>query len=102
MPSDPKGRQSTASDEKIRSQGHKFKVGQTVRLESGARAAASPEQVYRVVGTLPARNGYPQYRVRNSGEAYERVVTEDQLARLQDADVDQNQSLREKTFGKDA
>ena len=80
---------------------HQFRVGQTVRIRSGPKGSPCPDQNYRIVAKLPAQNGFPQYRVRNSGEAYERVVTEDQLASLKEADNRQNRTLREKTFGED-
>lgn len=80
---------------------HQYRVGQTIRIRPGPKGFPFSDQNYRIVAKLPARNGFPQYRVRNSGEAFERVVTEDQLVSLKEADNRQNRTLREKTFGED-
>ncbi|WP_455270020.1 hypothetical protein [Rhizobium herbae] len=37
------------------------------------------ETIFRILATLPIRDGSPQYRIRTEGETYERVTTEDNL-----------------------
>ena len=54
---------------------HIFKIGQAVRMKAHTGIGARIR--YRVTGTLPARGNSPQYRIRNSDEDHERVVTQD-------------------------
>jgi hypothetical protein len=59
-----------------------FSAGQSVRLLKDLRSLKSqPEGLYRIVRLLP-EDGHvsPRYRIRHDGEAFERVVSEDQLA----------------------
>ncbi len=59
---------------------HLFKVGQSVRLKEGfGDLSRPPTGTYRITGTLPARGGSPQYRIRNDSETHERVATQDSL-----------------------
>ena len=58
---------------------HRFAVGQTVRLKGSFCMSPNTAEVYRVTGTLPARDNSPQYRIRNDDERHERVTTEDNL-----------------------
>lgn len=58
---------------------HKFTVGQTVRLKNGFGLPSRAADLYRITGTMPARDNSPQYRIRNDEERYERVATEESL-----------------------
>ncbi|HEV7253488.1 MAG TPA: hypothetical protein VGN97_10390 [Mesorhizobium sp.] len=58
---------------------HGFAVGQAVRLKSTLGMAAGATDLFRVTGTMPPRDGSPQYRIRNEAESYDRVTTEDAL-----------------------
>lgn len=78
---------------------HRFKVGQTVRIKPGYREPFLPDQNYRIVANLPARNGSPQYRVRNSGEPHERVIAHEKIVLLDEIDRGQDRALLERTFG---
>jgi hypothetical protein len=56
----------------------KFGAGQRVSVvRSGAFSAAAG--TYRVVSVLPAERGPQQYRVRNDGETFDRVLDEARL-----------------------
>ncbi len=60
--------------------GHRFALGNTVRL---SKSLVLPNVVagdYKIVALLPARDGEFQYRVKSELEPYERVVKEDELA----------------------
>ncbi len=72
---------------------HRFAIGQTVRLKHAFGALP-----YRITGTLPARENSLQYRIRNEGELYERVTTEDSIE-LISSSQGQGASLLERTFG---
>ncbi|MCL4714326.1 MAG: hypothetical protein KJZ75_05425 [Hyphomonadaceae bacterium] len=56
----------------------KFSAGQRVSVvRSGAFSA--PSGGYRVVSALPRERGPQQYRVRNDGETFDRVLDEARL-----------------------
>ena len=55
---------------------HRFAVGQNVSLKSKMGLAPGTADVYRIIATLPAKDGSPQYRIRNDKAAQERVVME--------------------------
>ena len=59
--------------------GHKFKVGQSVRLAAPAidRGVAG---FYKVLALLPEERGDRQYRVQHAARAQQRVVWESQLS----------------------
>jgi hypothetical protein len=59
-----------------------FSAGQSVRLLKDLRSLKSqPPGLYRVVRVMPNEgHPVPRYRVRHEEEAFERVVSEDQLA----------------------
>jgi hypothetical protein len=58
--------------------GHKFRVGQTVRLQRDSATSATGH--YEVIRLLPATvNGEFQYRIKAVHEAYERMAAEHQL-----------------------
>lgn len=58
---------------------HRFVIGQSVRLKGGFGMPLNTAEIYRITGTLPARDNSPQYRMRNDEERHERVTTEDNL-----------------------
>ena len=58
---------------------HRFSVGQFVRLTNRIGVWPKTDEVYRITGTLPARDNSLQYRIRNDDERHERVATEDNL-----------------------
>jgi hypothetical protein len=58
--------------------GHKFRVGQLVRVEPDAMTRAAG--VYSVVQLVPGGvDGVLQYRIKSSHEQHERMVKEHQL-----------------------
>jgi hypothetical protein len=59
---------------------HKFRVGQLVDYNPGwLRRSASAGQ-YRILRLLPAEGGDLLYRIKSTGEAFERVAKERELA----------------------
>jgi hypothetical protein len=58
---------------------HRFAVGEVVRLTSRIGDWLKTDEVYRITGTLPARDNSLQYRIRSDNERYERVAIEDSL-----------------------
>ncbi len=60
-------------------QAHKFSVGQTVFYTSSPISRPGASGSYRVVRLLPSDGDDYQYRIKHSGEAFERVAKESQL-----------------------
>lgn len=58
---------------------HKFRVGQTVLYTSSPSSRPGASGTYKVVKLLPSDGEDYQYRIKNSGEAFERVAKESQL-----------------------
>jgi hypothetical protein len=58
---------------------HKFRVGQTVLFTSSPITRPGASGTYKVVKLLPSDGDDYQYRIKNSGEAFERVAKESQL-----------------------
>ncbi|MCV0429098.1 MAG: hypothetical protein K5905_26900 [Roseibium sp.] len=87
------------SGEKGSSPSHRFSVGQNVRLSPDMRGSSLRGENYRVVGHLPLVDRFPQYRIRNLNEPYERVVTEDRMTEIKDSIDDRSKNLFDKTFG---
>jgi hypothetical protein len=58
---------------------HKFHVGQTVFYTSSPISRPGASGSYRVVRLLPSDGEDYQYRIKNPGEAFERVAKESQL-----------------------
>jgi len=58
---------------------HKFRVGQTVLFTSSPITRPGASGSYKVVSLLPSDGDDYQYRIKNSGEAFERVAKESQL-----------------------
>lgn len=60
---------------------HKYRVGETVYYTSPTFGRAAASGSYTVVKLLPSEGDDYQYRIKNSGEAFERVAKESQLDR---------------------
>jgi hypothetical protein len=73
---------------------HLYTVGQTVRLKRGSRHQSQSTGLYRITGTLPAREDSPQYRIRNDAEGHERVLPQEALE-----PAHEGSALIERTFG---
>ena len=58
---------------------HKFHVGQTVFYTSSPISRPGASGSYKVVRLLPSDGEDDQYRIKNPGEAFERVAKESQL-----------------------
>ncbi len=58
---------------------HRFRVGQTVLYTSSPISRPGASGSYQVVKLLPSDGDDYQYRIKNSGEAFERVAKESQL-----------------------
>ncbi len=60
---------------------HKYRVGETVYYTSPTFGRAAASGSYTVVKLLPSEGDDHQYRIKSSGEAFERVAKESQLDR---------------------
>jgi hypothetical protein len=60
---------------------HKYRVGETVYYTSPTFGRAAATGHYTVVKLLPSESDDYQYRIKSSGEAFERVAKESQLDR---------------------
>ena len=58
---------------------HKYRVGQTVFYTSSPISRPGASGSYEVVRLLPSDGEDYQYRIKNPGEAFERVAKESQL-----------------------
>jgi hypothetical protein len=58
---------------------HKYRVGQTVLFTSSPITRPGASGTYKVVKLLPSDGDDYQYRIKNPGEAFERVAKESQL-----------------------
>ena len=63
-------------------QRHKYQVGQVVYYTSPTFGRASATGSYTVVKLLPSEGDDYQYRIKSSGEAFERVAKESQLDKI--------------------
>ena len=61
---------------------HKYQVGETVYYTSPTFGRTSASGNYTVVKLLPSEGNDYQYRIKSSGEAFERVAKESQLDRV--------------------
>jgi hypothetical protein len=61
---------------------HKFAVGQVVRFTPDRAEHDRGQRQFKVVRLLPETASVFQYRVKSQLDGHERVVREDQLARL--------------------
>lgn len=60
---------------------HKYRVGEMVYYTSPTFGRAAATGSYTVMKLLPSEGDEHQYRIKNSGEAFERVAKESQLDR---------------------
>jgi len=60
---------------------HRYQVGETVYYTSPTFGRAAATGSYTVVKLLPSEGDDYQYRIKSSGEAFERVAKESQLDR---------------------
>jgi hypothetical protein len=63
------------------SQTHKYQIGEMVYYTSPTFGRAAATGSYTVVKLLPSEGDDHQYRIKSSGEAFERVAKESQLDR---------------------
>jgi hypothetical protein len=61
---------------------HKYQVGETVYYTSPTFGRAAATGTYTVVKLLPSESDDYQYRIKSSGEAFERVAKESQLDKI--------------------
>jgi hypothetical protein len=79
---------------------HLFTIAQAVRLRGGYGVFTSRfGDIYRITGMLPPSGNSLQYRIRNDRELHERVATEESLEPVLAAMPDDDEALRERTFG---
>lgn len=60
---------------------HKFALGQTVRYIASPLNRVTVGGTFKIVKLLPPDGDEYQYRIKNQGEAFERVAKESQLDR---------------------
>ena len=60
---------------------HKYQVGDAVYYTSPSFGRAAATGSYQVVKLLPSESDDYQYRIKSTGEAFERVARESQLER---------------------
>ena len=60
---------------------HKYQLGQAVQFTSSPVARPGADGSYKIVKLLPSDGEDYQYRIKNPGEAFERVAKESQLDR---------------------
>jgi hypothetical protein len=59
---------------------HKFHIGQTVSYRPASRNQDAPRGAYKIIARLPqGDDGQFEYRIKNSGEAHERIAKESEL-----------------------
>ena len=61
---------------------HKFAVGQSVLFSPDRHQQNTVQRRFKVVRLLPEAANVLQYRVKSQSDGHERVVREDQLARV--------------------
>src|SRR5215471_16916782 len=64
---------------KAPSKEHRFRIGQSVYFTSRPIGHMIANSTYEIVRLLPSDGTDYQYRIKNSGEAFERVARESQL-----------------------
>lgn len=64
---------------------HRFKLGQSVKLAPGFGFARTASGDYEVIALLPSNGKHYQYRIRHSGEMFERIAAENELLLRQDS-----------------
>lgn len=73
--------QSMAANE-IAFKSHRYQVGEMVYYTSPTFGRAAATGSYTVVKLLPSESDDYQYRIKSSGEAFERVAKESQLEKM--------------------
>lgn len=63
-------------------QKHKFVLGQSVDVTHGALTRSFSRAGYTITRLLPFEGDECEYRIKSSGEPFERVVRESQIQRL--------------------
>lgn len=59
---------------------HKFNVGRSVSYRPASPSQDAPRGAYKVTARLPqSDDGQFEYRIKHSGEAYERIAKESEL-----------------------
>jgi hypothetical protein len=71
-----------AGGQDIKVMAHKYQVGETVYYTSPTFGRAAATGSYTVVKLLPSEGDDFQYRIKSTGEAFERVAKESQLDRV--------------------
>jgi hypothetical protein len=71
----------TRSVESVVLKSHKYSIGQTVRYIAGPISRVNDSGTFKVVKHLPLEGDEHQYRIKSTGEAFERVAKESQLDR---------------------
>ncbi|HEY5217879.1 MAG TPA: hypothetical protein VIJ17_13405 [Pseudolabrys sp.] len=61
---------------------HRYQVGEAVYYTSPTFGRTAATGTYTVVKLLPSESDDYQYRIKSSGEAFERVAKESQLDKL--------------------
>jgi hypothetical protein len=64
---------------------HKFKVGQLVDYNPSRMAMPVSSRGYKIVRLLPSEGSDVSYRIKSSGETFERVAREQDLTRRSSA-----------------
>ena len=72
----------TRSVESVVLKSHKYSIGQTVKYIAGPISRVNDSGTFKVVKLLPLEGDEHQYRIKNTGEAFERVAKESQLDRF--------------------
>lgn len=62
---------------------HRYGIGQPVRLKITMGMAPRTPVMFRVTARLPAKDSWPQYRIRSEDERHERVAMEDSLEAIE-------------------
>jgi len=73
--------QPAAAASEIQLKSHKYQIGETVYYTSPTFGRAAATGSYQVVKLLPSEGDDYQYRIKSTGEAFERVAKESQLDR---------------------
>jgi hypothetical protein len=60
---------------------HKYSIGQSVRYTAGPFGRFGASGSFKIVKLLPPEGDEQQYRIKSTGEAFERVAKESQLDR---------------------
>jgi hypothetical protein len=60
---------------------HKFKVGQLVDYSASRLGMPASSRGYEIMRLLPSEGGDLLYRIKSSGETFERVAKEQDLSR---------------------